>query len=184
VDYGLQGRSAVVAHEDSLGGACARLLSAEGVAILDHGRVDEADIVIAWGPRRRESSLIDVGSAAELQGAWDAVVSTVEAYRAALSRMRERGWGRFVWVGSAAAKSLDADSDELDVIASLGMMGLHKVIAAEEGPSQVTANTVLRGAVAADDDIASAAVFLCSEGAGYLSGVAITVDGGQSSAMF
>jgi NAD(P)-dependent dehydrogenase (short-subunit alcohol dehydrogenase family) len=152
--------------------------------MVDKRRAGEADIVIAWGPRHLESSLMDVGRVEDLQGAWDAVVSAVEAYREALSRMRDRGWGRFIWVGSAAAKSLDADGDELDVIASLGMMGLHKVIAAEEGPSQVTANTVLRGATAADDDVAAAAVFLCSEGAGYLSGVTITVDGGRSSAMF
>jgi NAD(P)-dependent dehydrogenase (short-subunit alcohol dehydrogenase family) len=184
VDLALQGRTAVLGRDDSLGEACARLLSAEGVAMLDRHRAMEADIIVAWGPRRPESRLMDIGSAAELQEAWDAVVFAVEAYREALSRMRERRWGRYVWVGSAAAKSLDADGDELDVISSLGMMGLHKVIAAEEGPFQVTANTVLRGEIAADDDVAAAVVFFCSEGAAYLSGVTITVDGGHSSAVF
>lgn len=180
----MQGRTAVVARDDAFGGACSRLLSAEGVAILDRGRATEADIVVAWGSRHPESTLTDIGTADELEAAWDAVVSAVGLYREALSSMRERRWGRFVWVGSGGAKSLDADGDELDVIASLGMMGLHKVIAAEEGPSQVTANSVLRGATAADDDVAAAVVFLCSEGAGYLSGVTMTVDGGRSSAMF
>jgi NAD(P)-dependent dehydrogenase (short-subunit alcohol dehydrogenase family) len=184
VDLGLQGRRAVIKEDDSLGEACARLLSAEGVAILDRNDAPEADIVVAWGTHRPESRLMDIGSAAELHVTWDAVVSAVEVYREALARMREQRWGRFVWVGSAAAKSLDADGDEVDVIASLGMMGLHKVIAAEEGPFQVTANTVLRGEEAADDDVAAAVVFFCSEGAAYLSGVTITVDGGQSSAIF
>jgi NAD(P)-dependent dehydrogenase (short-subunit alcohol dehydrogenase family) len=184
VDLVLQGRKAVLGRDDGLGEACARLLSAEGVVMLERGRATEADIIVAWGPRHPGSRLMDIGSAAELRAAWDAVVSTVAAYREALSRMRERHWGRFVWVGSAAAKSLDADGDELDVISSLGMMGLHKVIAAEEGPFQVTANTVLRGERVADDDVAAAVVFFCSEGAAYLSGVTMTVDGGQSAAVF
>ncbi len=184
MDLGLQGRTAVVGRNDSLGEACARLFSAEGVAMLDRRRATEADIVVAWGPRRPEHTVMDIASAGEWQAAWDAVVSAVGDYQEALLRMRERRWGRFVWVGSAAAKSLDADGDEVDVIASLGMMGLHKVIAVEEGSHQVTANTVLRGERATDDDVAAAVVFFCSEGAAYLSGVTIAVDGGQSSVMF
>jgi 3-oxoacyl-[acyl-carrier protein] reductase len=43
---------------------------------------------------------------------------------------------------------------------------------------------VLRGGVSTDDDVAAAVAFLCSEGAGYLTGVTITVDGGVGSAVF
>jgi NAD(P)-dependent dehydrogenase (short-subunit alcohol dehydrogenase family) len=79
---------------------------------------------------------------------------------------------------------MDADDDEIDAVVSLAMMGLHKVVTAEEGAHAVTANTVLRGEDADDEDVAHTVAFLCSTGAGYLSGVTLTVDGGAGSAMF
>ena len=66
---------------------------------------------------------------------------------------------------------------------SLAMMGLHKVVTGEEAPHNVTANTVLRGGPATDEDVANAVVFFCSQGAGYLSGVTVAVDGGVGSAV-
>jgi hypothetical protein len=98
--------------------------------------------------------------------------------------MRTQQWGRFVWVGSAASRSLDADEDDLDVVATLGMRALHKVIAFDEGPANILANTVLRGSGVGDRDVADAVAFLCSQGAGYLTGVTLTVDGGTGSAVF
>jgi enoyl-[acyl-carrier-protein] reductase (NADH) len=89
-----------------------------------------------------------------------------------------------VWVGTAQAKSVDSERDELAAVVSLGMLGLHKVLAVEAGSSAVTANAVLRGGNASDDDVASTVAFLCSEGAAYLSGITITVDGGAGSAVF
>ena len=74
-----------------------------------------------------------------------------------MAGMAARRWGRFVWIGTAQAKALDAGADELDTIVSLGMMGLHKVIAHEEGPQNVTANAVLRGGDATDEDVWEAA---------------------------
>ena len=43
---------------------------------------------------------------------------------------------------------------------------------------------MLRGGAADADDIAAAVAFLCSEGAGYMSGVTITADGGEGSGVF
>jgi NAD(P)-dependent dehydrogenase (short-subunit alcohol dehydrogenase family) len=98
--------------------------------------------------------------------------------------MVARRWGRFVWIGSAQAKSVDGDDDEIDAVVSLGIMGLHKVVTGEEAPHNVTANTVLRGGEATDEDVANVVAFLCSSGGGYLSGVTLTVDGGAGSAVF
>jgi NAD(P)-dependent dehydrogenase (short-subunit alcohol dehydrogenase family) len=48
----------------------------------------------------------------------------------------------------------------------------------------VTANAVLCGGTATDDDVAAMVAFLCSDGAGYMTGVTVTVDGGVGSAVY
>lgn len=98
--------------------------------------------------------------------------------------MADRRWGRLVWVGTAASRSLDADGDELGAVVTLAMRAVGKVVAAEAGPSNITANAVLHGGDATPDDVAAAVTFLCSEDAGYLTGVTITVDGGAAAAVF
>jgi 3-oxoacyl-[acyl-carrier protein] reductase len=183
VDLGLTDRSALLVNVGGeLRAACRAVLEGEGARVLDQLDGD-VDIVVA-APGAPGPALLDCESAEPLHDAWDAVVDAVSTYREALPGMRERRWGRFVWIGSAAARSLDADDDELGAVVSLAMMAAHKVVAAEEGPSNITANAVLRGGVSTDDDVAAAVAFLCSEGAGYLTGVTITVDGGVGSAVF
>jgi NAD(P)-dependent dehydrogenase (short-subunit alcohol dehydrogenase family) len=183
MDLGLKGRTALVV---GVGGELRTSLSAtledEGVTVVDHPG-DTVDIVVASGDGRHPA-LLDCHSADALHEAWTAVVDTVTTYRQALDGMVARGWGRLVWIGSAAARSLDADTDELGAVVSLAMMALHKVVAAEAGPSNVTANAVLKGGSATDADVAAAVAFLCSQGAGYLTGVTITVDGGVGAAVF
>jgi NAD(P)-dependent dehydrogenase (short-subunit alcohol dehydrogenase family) len=120
----------------------------------------------------------------DLHASWDDVVDTIAIYRTALPHMQAQRWGRFVWVGTASSRSLDADQDDLNMVSTMGMRALHKVIGFDEGPANILANTVLRGANEDDHDVAAAVAFLCSEGAGYLTGVTIAVDGGVGSAMF
>jgi NAD(P)-dependent dehydrogenase (short-subunit alcohol dehydrogenase family) len=183
MDLGITGRSAYVMDAGGgLGRACADVLAAEGATMA--ASPDGCDIVVAHGPRHSPSSLLGPAALAELQTAWDAVVGAVESYQTGRPGMVQRRWGRFVWVGSAQARSMDGDDDEIGAVVSLAMMGLHKVVTAEEAPHNVTANTVLRGGDATDEDVANTVAFLCSEGAGYLSGVTVTVDGGAGSGMF
>lgn len=184
MDLGLANRTAlVVAAGDEIGAACARVLETEGATVVAEPSPD-VDIVVAQGAPLRPTALLDCRSADELHDAWAPVIETIAAYRRALPGMASRSWGRLVWIGSAAAKSLDGDDDELGGVVSLAMMGVHKVIAAEGGPDGITANAVLRGGEATADDVAAVVAFLCSEGAGYLTGVTVTVDGGAGSAMF
>jgi len=184
MDLGLRDRTALVVGPDSVvGAACARALAAEGARVVKV-LADDVDIVVAHADSRGRLSLSDVRSADDLHRSWDVVVDTVELFRSALPAMSGRGWGRFVWVGSAASRSLDAADDELDAITSLAMRATQKVIAVEAGPTGVTANAVLRGGEASPDDVAAAVVFLCSVGAGYITGVSIGVDGGVGASVF
>jgi NADP-dependent 3-hydroxy acid dehydrogenase YdfG len=184
MDLGLTGRTALLTGLDpELTRACTTVLEAEGTELATEVG-DRVDIVVASSPRGRHPDLLDCTSADQLHDAWNAVVDAVAVYRQVLPKMAGRRWGRFVWVGSAAARSLDADGDELGAVVSLAMMAAHKVVAGEAGPDNVTANAVLRGGDVTDEEVAAAVAFLCSEGAGYLSGVTITVDGGAGAAVF
>ena len=188
MDLQLKGRLvSVFGPDEGMVAACRRVLLAEGAVMAESSSGDsypEADVVIAVGGVRPGSDLLEISDPDELYAAWDDVTNAVDAYRAALPRMLDQKWGRFIWVGSAQAKSVDAEADELAAMASLGMLGLHKVITGEVGSNAITANAVLRGGIATDEDVANAVTFLCSEGAAYLSGITITVDGGAGSGIF
>jgi len=185
VDLEIAGRRAIVigADDDPVVAACERLLSAEGAEVVAADD-REATIVIVAGSRRPRSTLLEGTGVDDLYSAWDEAVDTITEYRATAERMTTGGWGRLVWIGSAQAKSVDAEQDELGAVVSLGMLGLHKVVTSELGPGGVTANAVLRGGDATDEDVAAAAVFLCSAGAGFLSGITMVVDGGAGSGVF
>jgi 3-oxoacyl-[acyl-carrier protein] reductase len=184
MDFGLDGRTAFLLGEStSTTTACAHALRSEGVRVVSPDEADQADIVVAFGRAHPGSNAVEA-TLDDLYESWDGVVEAIAAYRSALPHMRAQQWGRFVWVGSAASRSLDADEDDLNVVATLGVRALHKVIAFDEGPTNILANTVLRGSDVTDQDVADAVAFLCSQGAGYLTGVTITVDGGTGSAVF
>lgn len=187
MDLGLSDRRALVTHADGpIGATCARALRAEGVHVLDAAGWDGAapvDIVVADATGMGGSTLLDVSSVGQLDDAWTTVVDAVDLYRRVVPGMAERRWGRLVWVGTAASRSLDADDDEIGAIVTLAMRAVGKVVAAEAGPTNVTANAVLHGGQVGPDDVASAVCFLCSEGAGYLTGVSVTVDGGAAAAV-
>src|SRR5215211_3929042 len=120
MDLGLAHRTAVVLGESASAQACRRTLASEGVSLLGLDALERADIVVAFGTRRRGSDLVSA-TVEDLYGAWDGVVRAITAYRRALPHMQEQRWGRLVWVGTASSRSLDADHDDLDLIATLGM---------------------------------------------------------------
>jgi NAD(P)-dependent dehydrogenase (short-subunit alcohol dehydrogenase family) len=184
MNFGLEGRTAlVIGPDDGLASACVKALHGEGVQVRT-GVGEGVDIVLARGKPRPGVALLDWQSAEELLEAWDPVVEAITIYQAALPSMRTRRFGRFVWVGSATSRSLDAGDDEVDAVVTLAMRAINKVISSEAASANVTANAVLYGGDVTDDDVAAAAAFLCSEGAGYLTGVTITVDGGAGSSVF
>ena len=138
---------------------------------------------------------------------WDEVlnVNLRGAYmctRAALPHMVRRRHGRIVNVSSVVG--LSGNPGQANYAASkAGLIGLTKAVAREVASRNITVNAVAPGYIVTDmvqnlpeevqksvlehiplarfgapEDVASAVAFLCSDGAGYITGQVIGIDGG------
>jgi 3-oxoacyl-[acyl-carrier protein] reductase len=128
----------------------------------------------------------------------------------ALPSMRERGWGRIVAVSSAAVREPIADIVLSNAHRS-GLLATFRTLARAVAADGVTLNTLLTGSIATErlyslrggpegvaelaretipaarpgtpEEMAAAAVFLCSTRAAYITGEAVRVDGGAAHAV-
>jgi len=123
------------------------------------------------------------------------------AKRAASGMLRKR-WGRMIFISSVVGLSGGAGQANYSS-SKAGLVGLARSIARELGSRNITANVIAPGFVdtdmtrslpearrteiigqvplrryAAPEEIASAVVFLASDGAAYISGAVVPVDGG------
>ncbi len=141
------------------------------------------------------------------QWARDIDVNLTGAFRVAaacLPGMRDRGYGRLVFISSGAA--LEGLPGQVAYAASkAGLLGLMRTIAAENVRRGITANAVLPGMVATEKveampaevaqplrealpmqrfadpgEVAGLVAYLASEEAGYVTGQAIGIDGGNA----
>jgi 3-oxoacyl-[acyl-carrier protein] reductase len=144
----------------------------------------------------------------EWQAAHRTLVLTPMAFlERLLPGMRERGFGRVVAIGSIAALE-PADNLQLSNAHRPGLVAAFKVLARRYARDGVTLNTIHPGQIATDrmidtagsleaaqaraaetipagrlgtvDELAAAAVFLCSVPAAYITGTSLLVDGGAS----
>jgi 3-oxoacyl-[acyl-carrier protein] reductase len=118
--------------------------------------------------------------------------------------MRERGFGRVVAIGSLAVRE-PIDALQLSNAHRPGLVAAFKVLARQSAADGVTFNHIHPGQIATDrmidtagsveeaqkraretipagrlgtvEELASAAVFLCSRQAAYINGTALLVDG-------
>ena len=115
-----------------------------------------------------------------------------------LPKMRERGWGRVISIGSSAGKTGGSKNTAAYGASKAGVMALAKAIATEYAPFGITSNALAPALINTDmvagiadladripvgrlgrpTDVAQAALFLAGEQAEFITGEVMDVNGG------
>lgn len=174
-------------------------------AILSaHGRLD---ILIANAGVRDRTGFAGLSRESFMGLLGTNLVATADLCHRAAQAMAAGGRGGRVVVIGSMISSMAAAGDPAYLAAKAGLTGLVRALAAEHGPQGVTVNELAPGSFATEynaalaanpqanatvkartlverwgkpEEIAAAALFLASPGAGYVTGHRLIVDGGMS----
>ena len=170
-------------------------LSAIDSIVATEGKIDI--LINNAGPRlRRAVDDIDADGFAMMLDAH--VAAPFRLARKAAEAMKPGEWGRIVMLSSAAAVR-GARGDAAYTAAKGGLSALTRALAAEYGAFGITCNALIPGRFMTEsnanstrgtggvlgrsgdpEEIAGAAIFLCSPAASFITASALTVDGGVS----
>ncbi len=130
-------------------------------------------------------------------------LSVVASVQYVLPEMKQKQWGRIIMLASMAAKEPVKDLVLSNGIRS-GLLGLSKTLSTENAPFGITVNMILPGfmkterlenlgidldavgksipaqRIGSPSELGALAAFLASASAGYITGQAITIDGGYT----
>jgi 3-oxoacyl-[acyl-carrier protein] reductase len=119
------------------------------------------------------------------------MLASIRLARAAVPHMRDRGWGRVVFIASATVRQPARDL-VLSNVARTGLWAWTKTAAQDLAEAGITVNVAAPGLHATDRllergttgrtgdpaDFGKVVAFLCSEPANFVNGIALGVDGG------
>ncbi len=145
----------------------------------------------AGGPPQARA--LDVEDDAMLAAVNANMLTSIRLARQALPHMQAAGWGRMAFITSSAVKQPIPDLAYSNA-ARTGLWAWAKTAAADLAGDGITVNVLAPGLHATDrvkqlgrterlgdpEDFGRIVAFLCSEPAGFLSGVALLVDGAAS----
>jgi 3-oxoacyl-[acyl-carrier protein] reductase len=152
------------------------------------GRVD-AVVGNAGGPPT--GSTLEVDDEQILAAVNANMLASIRLARAAVPHMRERRWGRLVFIASATVRQPAPDL-ALSNMARTGLWAWTKTAAQDLAEDGITVNLAAPGSHATErlrdrstagrvgdaGDFGKVVAFLCSEPANFVSGIAMGVDGG------
>ncbi|MBX4917899.1 3-oxoacyl-ACP reductase FabG [Rhizobium bangladeshense] len=140
---------------------------------------------------------------------WNDVLSvnltgTMLCCRAVLPAMKEKGYGRIIFVGSIAGRTRPRIAGPSYVASKAALSGLSRVLVSQYAPYGITSNVVAPGRILTPltgsresqtnvdaltripagrlgdpDDVAAVIMFLASKDAGFVNGAIIDVNGGE-----
>lgn len=167
---------------------------------------DSIDILVTNTGGPTKGYFLDISDEDWEQQYQNLVLSTIQAIRACLPDMQAKKWGRILLVTSVAAKEPISKLTVSNVLRA-GLLGLVNSVSNEFAPMGITINSLLPGYteterltelgadlnVIADSipakrlgntsELGALATFLCSTQAAYITGQAITYDGGFSASI-